>query len=304
MKAIRLQQQGGAEQMVYEDAPQPEPAVGEVLVRVCATAVTPTELAWGLTWMNYEGEARTFPIPGHEFSGVIFEAGAGVRDVAVGDEVYGLNDWTVDGALAEYVIAAPAQIAPKPASISHQLAAAVPLSALTAWQALIIRANISKDHSVLIHGAAGGVGNFGVQLSKWRGAHVVATASVGNLDFVRQSGADEVIDYRQRRFEDIAANVDVIFDTVGGETLERSIAMLKPDARLISVATESSETEYFFYVEPNHEQLVEIAGLIDAGTLKPVIDKVMPLEQARHAYEAKAKRGKVVLSVEALTDAG
>ena len=304
MKAIRMQQQGGAEQMVYEDAPQPEPAVGEVLVRVCATAVTPTELAWGLTWMNYEGEARTFPIPGHEFSGVIFEAGAGVRDVAVGDEVYGLNDWTVDGALAEYVIATPAQIAPKPASISHQLAAAVPLSALTAWQALIIRANISKDHSVLIHGAAGVVGNFGVQLSKWSGAHVVATASVGNLDFVRQSGADEVIDYRQRSFEEIAANVDVIFDTVGGETLERSIAMLKPDARLISVATESSETEYFFYVEPNHEQLVEIAGLIDAGTLKPVIDKVMPLEQARHAYEAKAKRGKVVLSVEALTDAG
>ena len=304
MKAIRMQRQGGAEQMVYEDAPRPEPAVGEVLVQVCAAAVTPTELAWELTWMNYAGEARTLPIPGHEFSGVIFKAGEGVRDVAVGDEVYGLNDWTVDGALAEYVIATAAQIAPKPASISHELAAAVPLSALTAWQALIIRANISKDHSVLIHGAAGGVGNLGVQLARWRGAHVVATASDGNLDFVRQSGADDVIDYRQRRFEEIAANVDVILDTVGGETLERSIDMLKPDARLISVATESRETEYFFYVEPNHQQLVEIAGLIDAGTLKPVIDRAMPLEQARHAYETKAKRGKIVLSVEALTDAG
>ena len=304
MKAIRMQQQGGAEQMLYEDVPQPEPAVGEVLIRVHAAAVTPTELEWGLTWMNYEGIPRTFPVPGHEFSGVISETGEGVRDVAVGDEVYGLNDWTVNGALAEYVIATPAQIAPKPASISHQLAAAVPLSALTAWQALIIRADISEDHSVLVHGAAGGVGNFGVQLSKWRGAHVIATASRGNLDFLRKSGADKVIDYRQTRFEEIAADVDVVFDTVGGETFERSIAMLQPDARLISVATESRETEYFFYVEPNHEQLVEIAGLIDAGTLEPIIDRVMPLEQARHGYEAKAKRGKVVLSVVDQTDAG
>ena len=156
MKAIRMQRQGGAEQMVYEDAPRPEPAVGEVLVQVCAAAVTPTELAWELTWMNYAGEARTLPIPGHEFSGVIFKAGEGVRDVAVGDEVYGLNDWTVDGALAEYVIATAAQIAPKPASVSHELAAAVPLSALTAWQALIIRANIitSSPRDYLLHNKA------------------------------------------------------------------------------------------------------------------------------------------------------
>ncbi len=297
MKAMRMRHQGGAEHLVYEDAPQPTQGVGEVLVEVHATAVTPTELLWGLTWVNYSGEPRTLPILGHEFSGVVSALGESVTEVAVGDDVYGLNDWTVNGAQAEYVIATPEQLALKPRSINHQESAAVPMSALTAWQALIVRGSIRAGQRVLIHGAAGGVGNLAVQIAHWREAHVFATASVANVDYVKQSGADEVIDYRKNRFEEVATDVDIILDTVGGETLERSIAMLKPDAQLISIATESKDSEFFFYVEPNHEQLAEIARLIDAGILRSVANTILPLEQARQAYASKPERGKTVLTV-------
>jgi len=297
MKAVRLQGQGGLEQMHLDDAPQPKPKSGEVLIKVHATAVTPTEFLWDLTWMNYSGEPRTLPILSHEFSGVITELGEGVTDIEEGDEVYGLNDWTVDGALAEYMIATPAQLAGKPSSITHQQAAALPLSALTAWQALIVRAAIDSGQRVLIHGAAGGVGNMGVQLAHWRGAYVYATCSAANSEYVLAAGADEVIDYRKSRFEDIASDVDVIFDAVGGETLERSIAMLKPGTKLISIATESKETDYFFYVEPNHEQLTEIAGLVDSGKLKSVANNVFSLEQTRTAYETRPTFGKFVIAV-------
>ncbi|MEE9170727.1 MAG: NADP-dependent oxidoreductase [bacterium] len=298
MRAIRLQAQGGAEQMRLDDAPQPVPNNGEVLIKVHATAVTPTELLWDLTWSTYAGEPRTLPILSHEFSGEVAELGEGVSDVAVGDEVYGLNDWTVNGALAQYMIATPAQLANKPNSIDYQQAAAIPMSALTAWQALVVRANISEGQRILIHGAAGGVGNMAVQIAHWRGAYVIATASVDNLDHVRASGADEVIDYRQSRFEEVAGDVDVIFDAVGGETLERSITMLKANAQLISIATESKETDYFFYVEPSHEQLGAIARLIDSGELHSVANEIFPLEKAREAYQSKPIRGKFVIAID------
>jgi len=298
MRAIRLQAQGGAEQMRLDDAPQPVPNNGEVLIKVHATAVTPTELLWDLTWSTYAGEPRTLPILSHEFSGEVAELGEGVSDVAVGDEVYGLNDWTVNGALAQYMIATPAQLANKPNSIDYQQAAAIPMSALTAWQALVVRANISEGQRILIHGAAGGVGNMAVQIAHWRGAYVIATASVDNLDHVRASGADEVIDYRQSRFEEVAGDVDVIFDAVGGETLERSITMLKANAQLISIATESKETDYFFYVEPSHEQLGVIARLIDSGELHSVANEIFQLEKAREAYQSKPIRGKFVISID------
>ena len=298
MRAIRLQAQGGAEQMRLDDAPQPVPNNGEVLIKVHATAVTPTELLWDLTWSTYAGEPRTLPILSHEFSGEVAELGEGVSDMAVGDEVYGLNDWTVNGALAQYMIATPAQLANKPNSIDYQQAAAIPMSALTAWQALVVRANISEGQRILIHGAAGGVGNMAVQIAHWRGAYVIATASADNLDYVRESGADEVIDYRQSRFEEVAGDVDVIFDAVGGETLERSITMLKANAQLISIATESKETDYFFYVEPSHEQLGVIARLIDSGELHSVANEIFPLEKAREAYQSKPIRGKFVIAID------
>src|SRR6516225_1916565 len=254
MKAICLRVRGGPEAFAYEEAPQPRPGEGEVLVRVHAAGVIHTELYWVPTWTTPAGKPRPLPvIPGHEFSGEIAALGAGVRDVGVGDVVYGLNDWYRDGASAEYCVARVADLAPKPAGVDHVHAAATPISALTAWQGLVERAGLAADQRVLIHGAAGGVGTFAVQLARWRGARVIATASAANLDFVRSLGADEVIDYRAERFED-----------VGGETLERSWGVLKPGGRLVTVAASGEQTTdervraAYFIVEPSRAQLAEI----------------------------------------------
>lgn len=304
MKAICLCNRGGPEALAYKEVPQPRPGEGEVLVRVHAAGVIHTELSWVPTWTTRAGEPRPFPvIPGHEFSGEIAAVGAGVKDVTVGDLVYGLNDWYRDGASAEYCVARVADFANKPATIDHVHAAATPISALTAWQALVERAGLTAGQSVLIHGAAGGVGTLAVQLACWRGARVTATASADNLDFVRSLGADEVIDYRAQQFEDVARDVDVVFDTVGGETLERSWGVLKPGGRLVTVAASGEQTTderiraAYFIVEPSRTQLAEIARLIDGGALRPVVGAVFPLAEGRQAYQHKPARGKVVLRV-------
>ena len=304
MKAIRLHARGGPEAFTYDEAQQPYPGEGEVLVRVHATGVIHTELSWVPTWSSRAGEPRPLPvIPGHEFSGEIADLGPGVRDAGVGDLVYGLNDWYSDGASAAYCVARVADIAQKPASVDHVHAAATPISALTSWQGLIERAGLMADQRVLIHGAAGGVGTFAVQLACWRGARVTATASAANIDFVRSLGADEVIDYRAERFEAMVRDVDVVFDTVGGETLDRSWGVLKPGGRLVTVAASGESTAderiraAYFIVEPNRAQLLEITRLIDGGALRPVVGAVFPLAEARLAYQYKPVRGKVVLRV-------
>ena len=287
MKAIRLHARGGLEVFTYEDSQQPRPGEGEVLVRIPAAGVIHTELSWVPTWTTRAGEPRPLPvIPGHEFSGEIAVLGTGVRDAGVGDLVYGLNDWYRDGASAEYCVARIADIAHKPTSVDHVHAAATPISALTTWQGLVDRAGLAAGQRVLIHGAAGGVGTFAVQLARWRGAQVTATASAANLDFVRSLGADEVIDYRAERFEDVVRHVDVVFDTVGGETLERSWSVLKPGGRLVTVAASGERTTderiraAYFIVEPSRTQLVEIARLIDGGAVRPVVGAVFPLAEA------------------------
>ena len=304
MKAIGLRARGGPEALAYKEVPQPRPGEGEVLVRVHAAGVIHTELSWVPTWTTPAGAPRPLPvIPGHEFSGEIAALGAGVSDVGVGDLVYGLNDWYRDGASAEYCVARVADFADKPASIDHVHAAATPISALTAWQGLVERAGLAAGQRVLIHGAAGGVGIFAVQLARWRGARVTATASADNLDFVRSLGADQVIDYRAQKFEDLAGDVDVVFDTVGGETLERSWGVLKPGGRLVTVAASGEQTTderiraAYFIVEPSRTQLAEIARLIDEGALRPVVGAVFPLAEGRQAYQHKPVRGKVVLRV-------
>jgi NADPH:quinone reductase-like Zn-dependent oxidoreductase len=308
MKAICLRARGGPEALAYEEAPQPHHGEGEVLVRVRAAGVIHTELSWLPTWTTQAGEPRPLPvIPGHEFSGEIAALGAGVRDVGVGELVYGLNDWYRDGASAEYCVARVADIAHKPAGVDHVHAAATPISALTAWQGLVERAGLAAGQRVLIHGAAGGVGTFAVQLARWRGARVTGTASAANLEFVRSLGADEVIDYRARRFEDVVRDVDVVFDTVGGETLQRSWAVLKPGGRLISAAGAGEQAAdertraAYFIVEPSRPQLAEIARLIDAGAIRPIVGAVFPLAEARQAYQHKPVRGKVVLRIDPAT---
>jgi NADPH:quinone reductase-like Zn-dependent oxidoreductase len=270
--------------------------------------VTPTELAWYPTTHTKDGGVRANAVPGHEFSGVIETLGTGVIEFSVGDEVYGMNDWFADGATAEFCLAQPQTVALKPKSLTHELPATVPIGALTAWQGLLDRANMRAGERVLIHGAAGAVGLFAVQLAHHHGAHVIATASAANAEFVKRLGADEVIDYAMSRFENDVTNVDIVFDAVGGDTVDRSWAVLKPSGRMITIAAGSEATtdqrvkDAFFVVEPSQKQLVEVAVLLEAGTLKAFVGAVVPLEQASLAYDGRVPRsacGKVVVSLAA-----
>src|SRR5262245_59213100 len=277
MRALRLHQVGGSESLLYEDAPTPIPNEDQVLVQVYATAITPTEFSWYPTFHSLEGGVRPFPIIlGHEFSGVVKAIGSACTGLQVGDPVYGLSDWFIDGAQADYCLTVPANIAPKPGTLDHAQAAAVPISALTAWQALIERARLSQGQRVLVHGAAGGVGSFAVQVARHRGAQVIATASAANTDFVTALGADEVIDYRTTPFEAIVRDVDVVLDTVGGDTRDRSWGILNEGGRLVTIAADAERLtqprvrDAFFIVEPNQAQLIEFARLIDAGVIHPV----------------------------------
>lgn len=304
MKAIRLHQVGGPELLYCEEAPKPSPKDDQVLVRIHATAITPTEFAWYPTFHTSEGGARPFPvILGHEFSGVVDAIGPSCMGVQVGDPVYGLSDWFIDGAQADYCLTVPANIAPKPGTLDHVQAAAVPISALTAWQALIERAKLSQGQRVLVHGAAGGVGSFAVQVACHKGAHVIATASKANADFVAALGADEVIDYQSTPFETAVRDVDVVLDTVGGETRDRSWGTLKKSGRLVTIAADAERLtqprvrDAFFIVEPNRAQLIEIARLIDAGVIRPIVGAVFSMEHFRQAYDQKPIRGKHVLRI-------
>lgn len=303
MKAIRLHQAGGSESLRYEEAPKPSPTDNQVLVRVYAAAITPTEFAWYPTFHTPEGGNRPFPIIlGHEFSGVVEAMGPTCTGLRNGDPVYGLNDWFMDGAQAEYCLTVPANIAPKPATLDHTQAAVVPISALTAWQALIERAQLSEGQRVLVHGGAGGVGSFAVQLARYKKTYVIATASA-NTDFVKALGADEVIDYRTTPFETVVRDVDVVLDTVGGDTRHRSWELLKKGGRLVTVAADaeglndSRARDAFFIVEPNRKQLIEISRLIDTGILRPIVGDVFSMDDVRQAYERKPGRGKNVLRI-------
>lgn len=304
MKAIRLHEVGGPEALVYEDALKPSPKGNELLIRVHATAITPTEFNWYPTFHTSEGGMRPFPIIlGHEFSGVVEAVGPDCTGVQVGDRVYGLSDWFIDGAQAEYCLTVPDDIAPKPVTLEHTQTAAVPISALTAWQALIDRAHLSAGHRVLIHGAAGGVGSFAVQLARHQSAHVIATASAVNTDFVKALGADETIDYRITPFETVVGDVDVVLDTVGGDTRDRSWGVLRKGGRLVTIAADAEGSQEqrvrdaFFIVEPNRNQLMDIAHLIDTGVLRPVVGVVFSTEHFRQAYEQKPVRGKNILRI-------
>ncbi len=335
MKAIHIHGRGGPDHLVYEDAPQPSPGPGEVLVRVYAAGIIANELKWDETYQTKGGSPLTLPIPGRDLSGVVAEVGPGVPEIPgmsgvttliKGSEVYAMLDYGRDGAQADYTVALPNELVPKPSTLDHVQAAAVPLSALTAWQALFDHAHLAAGQTVLIHGGAGGVGVFAVQLAHWAGAQVITTASARNRDFLRELGvgANEIIDYTTTRFEEVVHSVDVVFDTVGGDTLQRSWQVIKPGGVLVSIVSPSPPAAaqaamskakggggregggghdvrfVYFIVGPNRDELIQIGELIDAGHLRPIIDTVFPLAQARQAYEQAAKghtRGKIVLRV-------
>ena len=302
MNAVRIHKRGGPEALVYEHAPKPCPAPDDALVRVHAAAITPAEFSWQLAWNKPV-------IPSHEMAGVVAEVGATVSEVKVGDQVYGLVDFSRDGAAAEFVAVRAADLALKPKSLDYVQASAMPLSALTAWQGLRIHARLQAGQRVLIHGGAGGVGSYAVQLAKWLGAEIFATASAANAEFVKALGADLVIDYTTTRFDDVVSDVDMVFDTVGGDALERSRKVLKRSGILLSVAEKPSQETaadlgiraVYFIVEPNRGHLTELAGLADQGIIRPIVSAVFPLVQAREAYQAGLRghmRGKNVLRVD------
>jgi NADPH:quinone reductase-like Zn-dependent oxidoreductase len=316
MKAIRVHARGGPEQLVFEDGPEPEVRAGDVLVRVGATGITPTELTWDETYQHPDGSPRIPSIPGHEVSGVVERVATDVDDFRPGDAVYGLADFPRDGAAAEFVAVRAANLARKPRSVGHTEAASLPLSALTAWQALFVRGELVAGQSVLIHAGAGGVGSLAVQLARSRGVRVFATASARDVAFVQSLGADVVIDYRAERFEEVARDVDMVFDTVGGETQERSLRVLRKGGVLVSVvarlppgvAEQHGVRGVYFIVEGDRAQLDQIATLVDEGQLKPIVAEVFPLARAREAFEFGARShapGKIVLEVTpAATDIG
>lgn len=296
-------------QLVFEDAPLPALGPRDVLVRVHASGVSPGELDWPTAWLHHDGTPRVPPIvPGHEVAGVVETVGPATAGLAVGDEVFGFIDIRRDGADAEYVGVRADELAPKPATLTRAQAAGVPLSALTAWQALFDQGDLAPGQRVLVHGGAGGVGTFAVQLARWRGARVIATSSARDADFVRDLGADEVIDYQAQRFEDTVADLDLVIDTVGGNTWDRSWDVIRPGGRLVSIAvprppdreTVDSRQAIWFVVMPDRGQLIEIGELIDAGLLRPIVSAVLPLAEGGEAYGRIGQRagpGKVVLLV-------
>jgi NADPH:quinone reductase-like Zn-dependent oxidoreductase len=313
MKAIRMHTQGGPELLAYEDVPKPSLQPGDALVRVIATSITKTELTWDETYRDCDGLPRIPTIPGHEFAGIVDVAsqGAGVR---VGDAVYALSSFCRNGSAAEFIAIRGAELAPKPHSLNFEQAAAVPLAGLTAWQALFDHAQIEKGQRVLIHGAAGGVGTYAVQLARWKGAEVIATAAAKDHNFLRELGASKVIDYTHERFEEKVKDVDVVLDSIGGEVQERSWSVLRRGGTLIGIvspvagdkATSLGVRGEFFIVEPNRTQLIELGRLIDKGILRVVVGALLPLARAREAFEqgiAGHMRGKIVLQVAAAESA-
>src|SRR5258705_4244507 len=311
MKAIRIHRYGGPEVLQYEDGPRPKPQAGEVLVRVKAAGVNPID------WKVREGHMKDFwphkfpLILGWDLSGVVEEVGPGpvaAGRFKIGDEVYSLPDPTRNGAYADYIVVRESELALKPNSLHHIRAAAIPLAALTAWQSLFDTAQLQPGQRVLIHAGSGGVGHLALQLATWKRPYLFATASTKNQDLLRKLGVDGPIDYTQQRFEDAARNIDIVLDTIGGETQERSWSVLKKGGNLVSLVQPPSEEKakefgvraVFVGVQANGEQLAEIAKIIDSGKLAPVIDRILPLSEAGRAHELSQSghiRGKIVLRV-------
>ncbi len=308
MNAARVLRFGAPDVITIDDLPEPEPGAGQLLVRVKAAGVG----QWDALFR--EGKARLQPLPlilGSELSGVIEGIGAGVSGFRLGEEVYGATNEQFSGAYAEYALPSARRMAPKPKTLSFIEAASAPIVTVTAWQMLFEYANVTPGQHVLIHGAAGNVGAYAVQLAKQAGLHVVATAGSADLDYVRGLGAETVVDHRTERFEDTVAGMDAVLDTVGGETQQRSLQVLKPGGVLVSVVSpvpEEAQTRYgvraaYFYVDVTTARLNTITALFDNATLVTDVGTVLPLENARVAHEMLAgaphKRGKIVLRIAA-----
>jgi NADPH:quinone reductase-like Zn-dependent oxidoreductase len=303
MKAIRIHEFGGPEVLKYEDVPKPQPGPGEIRIRVIAAGVNPMD------WKVRQG-GMNLPLPmimGIDVAGVVESLGPKTNAFHLGDQVFAKISLG-QGGYAEYTVTNASQAALKPRSIEFVEAAAIPTAGLAAWQSLFDIAGLQKGQSVLIHGAAGGVGSFAVQFAKWKGAHVIGTASSGNAEFLKSIGADVVIDYKAQRFEDAVNDTDVVLDTIGGDTFERSWGVLKPGGFLVTTVANVPEGAAEAHgvrakgllTKPNGSELAQIAAIIDERRITPVVTTVLPLADARKAQEISEShhtRGKIVLRV-------
>jgi len=299
MKVIRVHEQAGISGLSFEDAPDPTPTIGDVLVKVAAVGITHNELDWPLR-TDRNGHPRNSIIPGQEVSGVVTALGMGTAGIAVGDEVFGLTDPYRDAAAAEYVAVEARNVAPKPRTVDHVHAAAVPRAGLTAWQALFDHGKLAKGQTVVIHGAGGAVGSMAVQLARWAGAGVIGTGRAHSRALATQLGADRYIelDTGAGPLRDVAGQADLVFDTIGGEVLASSAALLRPGGTLVTVKADAplpsgrdDISTLVFIQESSRAQLAELARLIDEGHLRPQVGAVYPLAEAVTAYSAKAAGG-------------
>jgi NADPH:quinone reductase-like Zn-dependent oxidoreductase len=306
MRAVRIEKPEGFEGidgLHYEDAPDPQPMIGDVLVQVHAASFTPTELTWPL-WTDRAGHERGRLIPAHEGSGVVVALGYGAAGVSVGDETYGLIDGYRDGWAAEYVTIEARSLAPKPTTLDFIEAAAIPQAGLTSWQALFDHAHLESGQTVVIHGAGGGVGSIAVQLARWADAHVVGTGRADARKRVLELGADDFLDLERDGWESAVGQVDVVYDTIGGDVLARSPAIVKAGGALVSVMAAPQTDRHdirtvHFVRDPSGAQLRDITRLIEQGKLRPQVGAVYPLADAREAFMAKSTQhvaGKVVLT--------
>ncbi len=301
MKAIRIHAYGNADVLKYEDAPVPILAADEVLIRVVAASVNPVD------WKIREGYLQkmiTYPmpfIPGWDVSGVVEAVGANASRFKKGDAVFSRPDLKRNGTYAEYVAVRESEIALKPKTLSHVESASLPLTGITAWEALFTVAKLTAGQRVLIHAASGGVGSLAVQLAKAHGAHVVATTSAKNRPLVESLGADEIIDYHGQNFAQEAKDIDVVFDTLGGEVQNASWSVLKPGGILVSIASQPSQEKAqslgmrgaFLFIEPNPKVLEQLAQHIDTGKIRPVIGAEFGLKDAAQA-QALSQTGRAV----------
>jgi len=308
MKAVVIHEYGGPEVLKYEDVPRPEPKDDQLLIRVIAAGVNPVD---GMIRSGLFGKdgSRAFPIIlGGDVAGVVEKIGSKVTKFKAGDPVFAYVSLDNSGGYAQYALVTEREAAPKPKSLTYVEAAAAPVVAMTAWQALVDTGKLSAGQTVLIHGGSGGVGSFAIQIAKGRGAKVIATASTANQDFVKQLGADVAIDYTKQKFEDVAKDVDVVLDSIGSDTLARSYAVVKKGGIIVSLVARPKESELEKHgirgtalnAEPNSGELAEIGRLIDDKKIKVIVSQTFPLSEAMKAQEQVATghtRGKVVLKV-------
>ncbi len=307
MKAVRIHSYGDPQVLVYEDAPRPVPRPGEVLVKVAAAAINPID--WKIRGGHFK-EMRPIPFPfilGWDLAGTVVSAGAVAGRFKGGEEVFAYLNTQKSGAYAEYVAVEENALVSKPRSLDFIHASAIPLAGLTAWHGLFEEGQLKAGQRVLIHGAAGGVGSFAVQLAKWKGAYVIGTASEKNQSFLRELGADEGVDYTKTPFERAVGNIDLVFDTLGGETQEKSYGVLKKGGTLVSTvgiqspdkAAAAGISAKAFMNRIHPEALKELGDLADAGKLKVFVEKTFPLSEARKAHELSETghvRGKIVMT--------